>query len=148
MHRNWRRAVGGSPQRKRHNQRKASTGFLKLLELTSPLDIVARRQRHVLRNRLPSLFDETAHVAPAHVALHHQPPFDVLSAGLSRAGFDASDSARLISLRFDDAGDHQVAYFRPLDHDGQRLAAERAATPLVAVQRLGSTFSLDWQPRL
>src|SRR3546814_5152227 len=63
----------------RNHQHQPLAGRLEILELTTPIEIMAGRKAHLPVDRLPRIGDDTGNVASTHIGLNHDAPLAVRS---------------------------------------------------------------------
>ncbi|EAU66886.1 hypothetical protein STIAU_3193 [Stigmatella aurantiaca DW4/3-1] len=128
-----------------HHHREPAAGRLEVLELPSPIQPVARWQRHLSRDGRLRIADEAPHVPPPHVGLDGEAALEVLPADLGGPfiDFDPGNLGQGDELSRG-AGDldvaqlfHMLAGSRGEAHlEGEALLALQHRAHLLAAQRL------------
>src|SRR3546814_3264120 len=65
-----------------NHQHQPLAGRLEVLELTTPIEILAGREAHLPVDRLPRISNDTGNIAATHIGLNHDASLAVLAADL------------------------------------------------------------------
>src|SRR3546814_18025453 len=65
-----------------NHQHQTLAGRLEVLELTTPIEILAGREAHLPVDRLPRISNDTGNIAATHIGLNHDASLAVLAADL------------------------------------------------------------------